>query len=46
LLPSTYRNNNIALQRILNHLSHFASHPQTLNFGTKNHDGAIFRLKL
>jgi hypothetical protein len=30
LLPSTHRNNNIALQRILNHLSHFASHPQTL----------------
>jgi hypothetical protein len=30
LLPSTHCNNNIALQRILNHLSHFASHPQTL----------------
>jgi hypothetical protein len=29
LLPSTHRNNNIALQRILSHLSHFASHPQT-----------------
>jgi hypothetical protein len=34
LLPSTHRNNNIALQRILNHLS------------TKNLYGAIFRLKL
>jgi hypothetical protein len=46
LLPSTHRNNNIALQRILNHLSHFTSHPQILNFSPKNLNGAIFRLKL